>query len=63
MYVRNKTPKTTGVTIEDTKAENCLSKGNLLLQKGVWAHGQQAHGVDRRSALFSLMVHSLLTIA
>jgi hypothetical protein len=35
--------KTTGVTTKDTGMENFLSKANLLLQKGAWAHGHSKH--------------------
>jgi hypothetical protein len=46
MHVRNKTPKATGFTTEDTEMENCLSKATFTLQKGGQARGHSTHNIS-----------------
>jgi hypothetical protein len=48
--------KTTTVTIEDTKMENCLGKAKYTSAEGCAdAQAQQAQGADNRSSFLFLM--------
>jgi hypothetical protein len=59
---RNKTLKTTGVTIEDTEMENCLCKVKFTSAEGCMAHGHSMHEGAGNLSLLTFLIQLTLPL-